>query len=369
MKISEINPKILKKFDVEERIGSGSFGTVFKAAHKRTNKLFAIKYESALVQPPQLENEVKILKTLTNEIGFPQVHLTLNEFDEQYAIIDYLPNNLENLLEICGGTLSLKSVLMIADQLISRLQSLHQKSFVHRDLKPENIMIGYGNKVNVIYLIDFGLSSSVFDPYTHIHIPFREGKQLVGTVRYASINVHKGYEYSRRDDFESLAYILIYLLKGSLPWQNMKTNHYGQSKVVRVGMKKTSMSVERLCEGLPEEFGNFLTQVRNLGFDEEPHYSAYREMFRNLFIEKGYAYDYKFDWIGHEYDKVTPKEENVQKSGYERLPSLQCQMIPKHTRTSSGDYQIHSFHHIHKTKNFKPKTTMHRSAFAILSYL
>jgi len=102
--------------------------------------------------------------------------------------------------------------------MITRLESMHNNNFIHRDMKPDNFLMGLKGKAAVVYVIDFGLSKRYRDPKTGQHIPYRDGKSLTGTARYASVNTHIGIEQSRRDDLESIGYILLYLLKGSLPW-------------------------------------------------------------------------------------------------------------------------------------------------------
>ena len=110
---------------------------------------------------------------------------------------------------------------MLADQMITRLEFIHSQNFLHRDMKPDNFLMGTGSKKGQVYLIDFGLSKRYRDAKTGEHIPYRDGKSLTGTARYASVNTHVGVEQSRRDDLEAVGYILIYFLKGVLPWQGL----------------------------------------------------------------------------------------------------------------------------------------------------
>lgn len=132
--------------------------------------------------------------------------------------MDLLAQNLEELFVMCKRSFTLKTVLMLADQLISNLEYIHFKNFVHRDIKPENFLIGSGRKSHVVHTIDFGLSKRYRDVRTYEHVPLKDGKPIIGKCRYASINSHKGMEQSRRDDMEALGYMLIYFLKGTLPW-------------------------------------------------------------------------------------------------------------------------------------------------------
>jgi casein kinase I family protein HRR25 len=155
--------------------------------------------------------------------------------------------------------------------------------------------MGIGKSCNQVNVIDFGLAKRFRDPKTHLHIPYRVTMNLTGNTHYMSINHHIGTEKSRRDDLESLAYVLVYFLRGSLPWQGLKAASKKQ-KYDRIMEKKMSTSTNSLCTGLPNEFATFLNYTRALHFDQEPNYSYLRMLFRHLFVSKGFWYDYDFDW-------------------------------------------------------------------------
>merc|ERR1719210_2794628 len=199
----------------------------------------------------------------------------------------------------------MKTLLMLADQMLARVEYIHAKNFIHRDIKPDNFLIGLGKrKVNQVYVIDFGLAKKYRDPITHEHIPFVEHKSLTGTARYASINTHLGLEQSRRDDLESLGFVLMYFNRGSLPWQGLKANTK-KEKYNRIAEKKLSTPIEFLCRNFPQEFATYLNYCRALRFDDKPDYKYLRRLFRDLFFRQGYAADYRFDWTVLNYEKYS----------------------------------------------------------------
>lgn len=228
--------------------------------------------------------------------GVPQLLAFDAEGDFNVMVIDLLGPSLEDLFNHCNRKFSEKTVLMLADQLIRRLEYLHERNLVHRDVKPDNFLMGVGKKSNVVYVIDFGLAKKYRDSRYGTHLEYRENKQLTGTARYASLSTHLGIEQSRRDDLESLGYVLLYLLRGGLPWQGLKAKDKNQ-KYARITDKKIVTSVEELIQGHPEEFGVYLNYCRSLKFEEKPDYKYLRGVFRKLFFERGYTYDFQWDWL------------------------------------------------------------------------
>jgi len=155
--------------------------------------------------------------------------------------------------------------------------------------------VGIGKKQHVIYAIDFGLAKRFRDPRTGDHIPYRDGKSLTGTARYASVNTHLGIEQSRRDDLESLGFVLMYFNRGSLPWQGLRAKTK-KEKYEAIKEKKMSTSIEALCKGYSEEFTTYLNYCHKLNFDEKPDYGYLRKLFKDLYIRKGFECDFVYDW-------------------------------------------------------------------------
>ncbi|KAH6773404.1 casein kinase 1-like protein 2 [Perilla frutescens var. hirtella] len=298
-----MEPRVGNKFRLGRKIGSGSFGEIYLGTNIQTNEEVAIKLENVKTKHPQLQYESKLYKLLQGGTGIPSVKWFGVEGDYNVLVIELLGHSLEDLFNFCSRKLSLKTVLMLADQMITRIEFIHSKSFLHRDIKPDNFLMGLGRHANQVYAIDFGLAKKYRDTATHQHIPYRENKNLTGTARYASMNTHLGIEQSRRDDLESLGYVLMYFLRGSLPWQGLKAGTKKQ-KYDKISEKKVSTSIESLCRGYPTEFASYFHYCRSLKFDDKPDYAYLKKTFRDLFIREGFQFDHVFDWTILKYQQA-----------------------------------------------------------------
>ena len=285
-------------YHVGRKIGEGSFGVIFEGTDLLTRQSVAVKFEPRKSDAPQLRDEYRTYKILSGVPGIPQVHFFGQEGLHNVLVIDLLGPSLEDLFDICGRRFSVKTVVMVAKQMISRVQAIHERNLIYRDIKPDNFLIGRSKtrEARSVFVVDFGMAKQYRDPKTKQHIPYRERKSLSGTARYMSINTHLGREQSRRDDLEALGHVFLYFLRSSLPWQGLKAATNKQ-KYEKIGEKKQSTPIKELCEGYPEEFGIYLNYVRKLGFEETPDYDFLRELFTKVLKNRGEVEDGVYDWM------------------------------------------------------------------------
>ncbi|PPD99823.1 hypothetical protein GOBAR_DD03147 [Gossypium barbadense] len=280
------------KFKLGRKIGSGSFGELYLGVNVQTGEEVAVKLESVKTKHPQLHYESKLYMLLQGGTGIPHLKWFGVEADYNVMVIDLLGPSLEDLFNYCSRKLSLKTVLMLADQLINRVEYMHSRGFLHRDIKPDNFLMGLGRKANQVYVIDYGLAKKYRDLQTHKHIPYQ----------------------SRRDDLESLGYVLMYFLRGSLPWQGLRAGTKKQ-KYDKISEKKVSTPIEVLCKSYPSEFVSYFQYCRSLRFEDKPDYSYLKRLFRDLFIREGYSFDYVFDWTVLKYPQIGGSSRSRHSSG------------------------------------------------------
>jgi serine/threonine protein kinase len=340
------------RFMLKALIGSGSFGQIFRARDTWQNKDVAVKIESRSARAPQLAFEWRIYRAIHKRCqtqlgerpaaisggvfcvspqgsthqeaindaplrsssgespsidplliaherstamgvsGFPEVYWYGCEGESNAMAMELCGPNLETLFNYCLRRFTDSTIGNLALQMLSRVEELHGSGYMHRDIKPENFVFGTQQKSFTLMLLDFGLSKKYVGAEGQ-HIPFRGGKSLTGTARYCSTNAHDGYELSRRDDLESIGYILVYFCKGSLPWQGLVVAD-SQAKTRKIGEMKKSTPIERLCSGALPELTEYMRYVRKLGFSDDPDYARLRALFGRL---QHSPPEFQYDWV------------------------------------------------------------------------
>lgn len=278
------NKKLLDDYLIVEQLGSGSFGEVYLAQYQKGGYV-AVKVEEKK-RNQRVYNEYKIYKHLHSsgfDIGLPKIHDYLQSHDYNILVMQLLGPSLEDMFNKEQRKLKLETVYLMAVQLITLLEKLHKAGYIHRDIKPNNFLIGRDTDQAQIYIMDFGLSKKYIEDGKHIRM--RNGRSLIGTARYASVNMHMGFEPSRRDDLESVGYMLVYFLKGSLPWQGIRKKRKSR-QLESIGDSKMCTSPENLCTDLPSCFKNYIKYCRKLKFDETPDYDHMRDLFIKSYEKK-----------------------------------------------------------------------------------
>ena len=312
-----LNEVFFDKFKTIKKLGEGSFGKVYKAEYN--GEYYALKFESRSRVKSLLEMEGIIMTHLQGP-NIPFIKSFGYSGDYNLLVMQLMDKSLEDIFRI-RKTFSIKTTAMIGFQLIGVLHFIHDKNIIHRDVKPDNCVMGSAELNENLYLIDFGLAKKYRSSRTLKQYPLTKKKRLTGTARYASIHALEGYEQSRRDDMESVGYIMAYLLRGGLPWQGLKLKSK-ENKYKNILEKKKEISSQELFKGFPNEFPEILDYIKKLEYTEEPEY----EMLRNKLISLCKRLNYKFDYI---YDWTTERD-LVKRKNKKNLTSMKTQSTTTH---------------------------------------
>lgn len=310
---SNINKIFFQKYLCQKKIGKGSFGTVYSGINTVINEKIAIKMEKKYKNNNgTLETEAYRLIYLQGE-GIPKIYCYGNNQTHNILIQELLGKSLEDIFNSMRKKFSLKTVCVLGIEMIKRIKFVHSRHHIHRDIKPDNFMIGRDENENKIYIIDFGLAKKYYSTSKHQHIKFCKGKSLIGTARYCGRNAHRGFEQSRRDDIESIGYVLMYFLEGILPWQGLKVKQ-GEDQFEKIAEKKYSTPFSELCKGQPEEFLQYFTHADKLAFEEEPNYDFLIGLFQGMINKYCSSVPYDFDWKKNVCTHLSAEQEQNNKS-------------------------------------------------------
>ena len=288
---NEITSKLFfNKYKCIKKLGEGSFGMIYKAEYN--GNYYALKFEDRNGQN-LLESEAAIMKYLEGP-NIPNVKSYGYSGKYNILVMELLDKSLEDLFSKLKH-FSLKTTCMLAVQMLTVLEFIHTRHIIHRDIKPDNFVMGLKKNSQTLYLLDFGLAKKYRSSTTLIQYPMINKKKLTGTARYASINALRGLEQSRRDDLEAVGYVLMYLLRGSLPWQGLQAKNK-EERYKKIMQKKIETNSYDLCYGFPSEFERYVEYCKGLEYTEEPRYEMLREGFTRVIRREHWKFDYIYDW-------------------------------------------------------------------------
>ncbi|ESL08818.1 protein kinase [Trypanosoma rangeli SC58] len=289
------------KFRLDRLLGKGGFGEVYAGVQVSTGEPIAAKLEWNR-GCRFLFHEARVMQDIQNStpnralLGIPELKYFGQEGDFRILIMSLLGPSLEDL-HAKLGRFSLKTTVMLADEMLSRLEFIHSVGYVHRDLKPDNYLLGVGRNARHLYLIDLGLSVR-YRSSNGKHREMATGKSFVGTSRYASLRTHMGFSQSRRDDMEQLSYILIYLYRGQLPWSGLRIKDR-DAREKAIGEIKQKLTTAQICSRCPAQFEGLLAYSRKLEFTESPQYEMCRILITSVLdtIGPNVKHDFLYDWV------------------------------------------------------------------------
>ena len=305
---------IFNKYKLIRKLGQGSFGSIYQAQSKCSNKYYAVKLEEMRQNQFVLEEESIFLSYL-NCPRIPKLKTFGYSGSLIILVMELLGDSLDKIFDkLPSRKMSIRCVCNIAYQLLMIFEIIHNCNIIHRDIKPANVAIGFEGKSKFIYLLDFGLSKKYRSSKTKKHFPFVQGNKLIGNARYSSINALDGGTQSRRDDLESLGYLLLYLLLGRLPWQG-HISHSKEDKYYKIREIKKNTTPEELCQGLPPQIQEYVEYTRNLEYEADPDYNYLKNLFLTILKHYNWEFDYYYDWdqVGLTGSEIKDKEKDTKK--------------------------------------------------------
>ena len=294
------------KYKATKKLGEGSFGKVYKAEYN--GEEFAIKMESKSKEQGLLEIEATIMSYLKGP-NIPFIKSFGYSGNYNVLVMQLLGKSLEDLINKYN-TFTIKTTAMLGYQMVYILQYIHDRHIIHRDIKPDNFVMGLKRYNDRLYILDFGLAKKYRSSRTLVQYPYIKKKKLTGTARYASIHALEAYEQSRRDDLESIGYVLMYFLRGSLPWQGLKVKSK-EDRYKKILEKKKETSSEELCKDFPHEFYQYVEYSKNLEYEDNPDYDMLKQLFIDVIKHINAKMDYIYDWTTKE-DLLQRKETKIE---------------------------------------------------------
>jgi len=326
---------IFKKYKLLKLIGEGTFSRVYQGQNIVDKKFYCFKVENRISQQYEsLERESYILYNLKC-FGFPEVISFGRSGNYNILVETLLGKSLEKLWLENNKFFNIKDICMIAIQTLDRIEYVHSKDYLHRDIKPSNFLVGNPDST-IIYLIDFGVSKKYRSSRTGKHIKSFKIKKLNGTTIFLSLNAMRGNEQSRKDELESLGYMYIYLAKGGLPWSNIKGGKM-EDMITKTGIMKSKITVENLCQKLPNEFCQYMNYVKKLSFEQKPDYEYLRNLFKNVLNRIKERLDNIFSWV----DKRNVSKD-INRKNYSSMPRK---------RSNSHVRLLHKINDLNSRKN------------------
>ena len=309
-----IGKKFFSRYEIKEKIYTGSEYTIYKSLNTNNNKEFAIKIKRKNesncniniteenevdsddsyheFNDTKFENESYMLSMLKG-FGIPELYSFGYNSNYNLMIMELLGQSLNDLFKLKNKKFSLKTTCMLGIQMIDRIEYIHSLKIIHTNLKPNSFLLGKNSKSHILFLSDFGSARKYWK--SNAHIKFSEGKTNFGSTKFLSGNALNGYELSRRDDLESIAYIIIYFLKGCLPWQGLKINNK-EEKYKKICEIKNQIASKYLCKDLPEQIETFVEYVKKLEFTDVPNYNYLKDLLKKVIEKLGEKIDFWYDW-------------------------------------------------------------------------